>query len=124
MPLQPLIAALFAAALLAPAAARAEGDATKGRTVFNKCTACHTTTAGQHKVGPSLAGVVGRKAGSAEGFNAYSPALKDSGITWTVAELDAFLANPPGKVPGTKQPIRLPSEQERADVIAFLQGQQ
>lgn len=119
-----IFASMIGTGVLTAFPAFADGDAEKGRTVFNKCTACHSTVAGQNKLGPSLAGVVGRKAGSAAGFTAYSPALKDSGITWTPPELDAFLANPPAKVPGTKQPIRLPSEQERADVIAYLQTQQ
>ncbi len=53
-------------------------DAEAGKKVFNKCAACHSVEAGKNKVGPSLFGVVGRKAGSVEGYN-YSAAMKDSG---------------------------------------------
>ena len=67
---------------------------------FNQCAACHSTTPGKTIIGPSLAHVYGRKAGSLAGFQ-YSDAMKGSGLTWTSSNLDAFLTNPAGKVPGT-----------------------
>jgi len=67
---------------------------------FNQCTACHSTAPGKTIIGPSLAGVYGRKAGALAGFQ-YSDAMKNSGLAWNAGNLDSFLANPMGKVPGT-----------------------
>jgi cytochrome c len=74
--------------------AEAAGDATAGEHVFARCIVCHSAKAGENKIGPSLAGVFGRKSGSAPGYN-YSPALQSAGITWDEQELDKYLANPP-----------------------------
>ena len=102
--------------------AHADGDAAKGEKIFAKCKACHTVEAGKNKVGPSLAGVVGRKSGMAEGFN-YSDAMKNSGLTWDDATLDSYLAAPKKSVPGTKMAFPgLPNEQDRLDVIAYLKS--
>lgn len=96
------------------------GDASKGKRVFIKCMACHTVVEGQHKIGPSLYKIVGAEAGKAEGFN-YSPAMTASGVVWTEEALDAYLANPGEYVPGNKMIFPgLPSAQDRADVIAYL----
>jgi cytochrome c len=119
---KPIIsAAVFAAALVAAGAARADGDAEAGKNVFKKCHACHNVGEGaKNAVGPELNGVVGRKAGTAEGYN-YSEANKNSGITWDAATLDVYLKNPKEKVPGTKMAFPgLPSDKDRADVIAYL----
>jgi cytochrome c2 len=78
----------------------ATGAAAGPPQAFNQCTACHSTAPGKTIIGPSLAHVYGRKAGSLAGFQ-YSDAMKSSGLTWNAANLDAFLANPAGKVPGT-----------------------
>ena len=73
-----------------------------GEQAFLQCAACHGIAEQEgNKLGPNLAGVVGRKAGAVEGFQ-YSSALKDSGIVWTREDLDAFLTSPNAKVPGTK----------------------
>jgi cytochrome c len=124
MSLQTLFARAVLSAVLAGLTAPAladGGDAAKGKTVFGRCTACHTVTA-QNKVGPGLAGVVGRTAGTVEGFR-YSKALPASGIVWDEARLDAFLAAPAKTVPGTSMLVNLPGAQDRADVIAYLKGQ-
>lgn len=115
--------ALPAMALAQAAAAQATGDAAAGEKVFNQCKACHTVQAGQNRVGPSLHGVVGRKAGSVEGFT-YSPAMKNSGLTWTPEELDKYLADPKGTVPGNKMAFPgLKKPEDRANVIAYLAQQ-
>lgn len=72
-----------------------------GKAAFNTCIACHVVEKdGANRVGPNLYGIVGQAAASVEGFN-YSDALASSGITWTEEELDAYIANPAAKVPGT-----------------------
>ena len=118
-----LITALSAisALLLGSSAALAAGDPAAGQKVFaSRCIACHTTESGVNKIGPSLAGVFGRKSGSEAGFN-YSPALKAANITWDEKTLDQFLQNPAGDVHGTKMFVNLPSSEDRQNVIAYLQ---
>lgn len=98
------------------------GDATKGEAVFVTCKTCHAIEAGVNKIGPSLHGVVGRKAGSIAGF-AYSAANSGSGITWTPEKLFQYLEAPQRVVPGTKMSFAgLPDPQKRADVIAYLKA--
>lgn len=112
-----LALALFVAV---PTIASAQ-DAEEGKNVFKKCRACHTIgEKAVNRVGPELNGVVGRTAGSVEGFN-YSDAMKSSGIVWDEASLAEFLENPKGKVPGTKMVFAgLKKEDERANLIAYL----
>lgn len=115
------------AAAEAPAAdvdfASLTGDAAAGETVFALCMACHTRDEGVNKVGPSLHNIVGREAGSVEGFN-YSDANKNSGITWTEEELFVYLKDPQARIPGTKMVFPgLPDAQKRADLIAYLQSE-
>lgn len=99
------------------------GDAAAGEKIFRQCMACHSAEKGVNEVGPSLHGVVGRKAGSVPGF-AYSPANKKSGITWNEAELFVYLKAPRELVPGTYMTFAgLPKPQDRADVIAYLKTQ-
>ena len=106
----------------AAAASAAGGDAAAGRLVFRKCQACHSLEPGKTLLGPSLAGVVGRKAGADANYN-YSPAMKQANIVWDVKSLDAYLADPQKVVPGNKMPFPgLKTEQDRADVIAFFAG--
>ena len=104
------------------AASPAGGDAAAGRLVFRKCQACHSIEPGKALLGPSLAGIIGRKAGAEANYN-YSPAMKQANTVWDVKSLDAYLADPQGVVPGNKMPFPgLKTEQDRADVIAFLVG--
>jgi cytochrome c len=114
-------AALLAAAQLPVAdAARADGDATRGEKRFEDCAACHSTERGVNNVGPSLYGVFDRKAGELTDFR-YSPALKRSGITWTVQALDTFIADPQHAVPANRMPYAgMPDVADRADLIAYL----
>lgn len=106
--------------LLGSQAALAEGDAANGEKIFRKCHACHSIEAGKNKVGPSLHGVVGRTAGTEEGFR-YSDAMKNSGIVWDEQTLNTFLTKPKALVPGTRMSFPgLKDEQDRLDVIAYL----
>ncbi len=105
----------------AATAAHAAGDADKGKQVFRQCALCHTSEAGKNKIGPSLFGVVGRKAGSVPNFS-YSEAMKNSGKVWTPEELDTYLADPRKVVPGTKMIFPgLKNEADRQNVIAYLE---
>jgi cytochrome c len=113
-----MMLAAFAALGGQARAAAPAGDAVRGQTVYARCVSCHALTGAQF-AGPSLIGVVGRKAGQSPGA-LYSPALRASGLTWTPAKLDAFLAAPATLVPGTSMAIMVPVAQDRADVIAYL----
>ncbi len=108
----------WAAFVLPVSVACADADAAKGQKLFARCSACHTTT-DQNKVGPGLADVVGRAAGTVGGYS-YSPAMKSSGLTWDDATLDAFLKSPGTVVKGTRMSISIPKDEDRADVIAYL----
>ena len=87
---------------------------------WGKCAACHTNKPGINAVGPTLFGVVGRKAGSVPGY-AYSEANKASGLTWDEATLDEYLTAPMKKVPGTKMVFAgISDPAERKTVIDYL----
>ncbi len=111
---------LTLAALVAGMATSAAAAPPTGQQVFEqRCTVCHSLQPAPGKMGPPLAGVVGRKAASAPGF-AYSSALKASGITWTPDKLDAFIKAPGKTVPGTKMLLGAPDDAQRAAVIQYL----
>jgi cytochrome c len=99
----------------------ASADVSKGENSAKKCGACHTFGKGEpNRVGPNLYGVIGRERASHAGFN-YSAAMKGKPGKWTVEDLNAFLSNPRGFVPGTTMSfVGLPRGSERADVIAYL----
>jgi cytochrome c len=115
---------VFAAAILAPAicAAGSKPDAEHGKEAFNTmCGICHSVQeTGGPNSGPNLLGLVGRKAGSQPDFHGYSPALKDSGITWSKKTLDKFLLDPNAMVQGTVMPMLIADDKMRADVVAYL----
>lgn len=95
-----------------------------GKAAFVNCVACHNIVDGTPaKTGPNLYAVVGRNAGTEEGFS-YSSALRSSDITWTEAELDAFLTDPAARVSGTKMTVGLvPNSAKRRAIIAYLKDQ-
>ena len=99
----------------------ASADVKKGEDSAKKCAACHTFGKGEpNRVGPNLWGVVGRPKASEAGFN-YSAAMKAQKGNWTPEDLDVYLTNPRGMVPGTNMTFAgLPRGKERADVIAYL----
>ena len=119
------ILAAIATTLLAAAPAMAEGDAAKGEKVFNKCKACHDVEKGVNKVGPTLKGVVGRKAASVADYK-YSEAMiakGAEGVVWDEATLTAYLPDPKAFVPKTKMAFAgLKKPEEIADVIAYLKA--
>ena len=113
------------AACWAAEQAQGSADPRKGRAFFQQnCALCHATVLGAgHQAisgqGPSLVGVLGRRAASLDNFG-YSKALRQSGIKWDAAALDHFLQAPSLAVPGTLMPVPVPGESDRLDVIAFL----
>ncbi|MFC3529030.1 cytochrome c family protein [Paracoccus mangrovi] len=130
-----LIATLAAATFALPAMAQDAGDAAKGEKEFNKCKACHMVQAPDGtdivkggKTGPNLYGVVGRKAGTEEGFK-YSDALiklGEAGEVWTVADLEHYITDPNSYVEekvgdkSLKTKMTFKMKKNQADVIAFL----
>lgn len=97
-----LIGASFAFGLGLTTTGAMAADAAAGKDVFKECMACHTVEAGKNKVGPSLHGVVGRPAGSIDGFR-YSKPMQEkagAGFTWTPENLKAYLLAPKEVVPG------------------------
>jgi cytochrome c len=119
-PFTTVFLALPAIILTAMAAHAQDADAARGRTLFQRqCVACHQVAQPRNGVGPHLQGIADRAAGSIPGFN-FSPALKGAGVTWTAETLDRYLANPVGMVPGTRMVLRVPNEQDRKDIAAFL----
>ncbi len=111
------VAATPAAGAAAPTAG---GDPGAGRLVFRKCQACHSMEPGKNILGPSLAGIIGRKAGTEPSYN-YSPAMKQANVVWDAKTLDAYLSDPQRVVPGNKMPFPgLKTEHDRADVIAYF----
>src|SRR5215470_17565698 len=95
-------------------------DAGAGHEIYQtQCSPCHSNQPGVNGIGPSLAGVAGRKAGSLPGFH-YTPALQGSGLTWTAENFITFLADPSKLVPGTAMTVMVPDETGRANLFAYL----
>jgi cytochrome c len=120
MRIYPIAMIAAVAAMLATSAAAA-GNVSNGETVFGRCQVCHSNAkAAPNKMGPNLFGVVGRKAGTYPGF-AYSAAMKNSGIVWSNAKLDAYIASPSTVVPGNMMAFSgVSNAAQRADLIAYL----
>lgn len=105
-------------------AAFADGDADKGKKVFNKCKACHAVGEGaKNKVGPQLNGIIGRTAAQDEDFK-YSKAMiekGEEGLVWDDESLSAYLTKPKDFVPGTKMSFPgLKKEDEIENILAYL----
>jgi cytochrome c len=114
----------YALAALAVVAATAESraqDAAAGERVFAQCRACHQVgETAKNAVGPTLNGLFGRTAGTIEGYN-YSPANKNSGLTWDEATFRDYIKDPRAKIPGTKMVYAgLKDEKRIDDLIAYL----
>jgi len=108
------------AASLAASSAHAQ-DVGAGERVFTQCRACHQVgETAKNAVGPVLNGLFGRKAGSIEGY-AYSPANKNSGLTWDEPTFRDYIKDPRAKMPGTKMIYAgLKDEQRITDLVAYL----
>ncbi|SEL19300.1 cytochrome c [Roseovarius azorensis] len=120
IPISAVVISALSLSVVAPASA---GDAEAGEKVFNKCKACHQVGENaKNRAGPTLNGIIGRPAGTAEGF-AYSSPMTDSDLVWDETTLAAFLADPAGTLPGNKMKFPgLRKDEDIADVIAFLAG--
>jgi cytochrome c len=118
-----LLATTVTVLLISGAAAMAAGNPAEGEKVFKRsCGSCHVAAKdGPKRLGPTMFGVVGRKAGTVEGFR-YSEANKNSAVTWTPAVLEQYLTDPKKFMPGTNMAFAgLKKDQERADTIAYLE---
>ena len=103
--------------------ALATGDAAAAEKVFKKCKACHVVDAEKHKTGPHLVNIMGRAAGSADGYKKYSKAMKSSGIVWNEETLNGYLEKPKTYVKGTRMVFAgLRKEEDRGNVIAYLKS--
>ncbi|MDP3749561.1 MAG: c-type cytochrome [Phenylobacterium sp.] len=118
---RPIVAILFmTAAVSLPLAARAQArPGAEG--AFGRCAICHSTRAGAGpSIGPNLAGLLGRKVGSAPGFT-YSRAMAKADFVWDKARLDAFLRAPQTVVRGNRMAFGgISDAATRADLVAYL----
>jgi len=118
LPLRALLVTVAAVALYAAAGAALAADAARGAQVFRTCAACHSERA--DAIGPSLKGVVGRKAAALEGFR-YSGPMRRANLVWDEANLKLYIADPQARVPGNRMPFGgLHEAKDVDDVIAYL----
>ena len=106
--------------MFAATCAYADGDAARGKKLFEECAACHSLERGVHGVGPGLNGVFDRKAGDLADYR-YSPAMKKSGVTWSARTLDIFIADPQQEIKGNRMPYSgMADARDRGDLIEYL----
>ena len=95
-------------------------DVEKGKAVFEQCAACHSLDGTGDYDGPTLKGVIGRKAGSLEDYR-YSAAMKRSDVVWDAATVDKYVADPQAFIPGNRMAFAgISDKMQREDLIAFL----
>jgi cytochrome c len=119
------VSAVACAALLKLAGGVPAEVADGGHTTFNNhCRTCHSTKQGDNRLGPSLYGVFGAKAGSVAGYTNYSQSLLKSGITWNESTLDKYIENPEAVVPNNnmKPFAGIPDSAERQKIIEYLKS--
>lgn len=113
------ILSMMAVAVCFAGAAQAQ-NVQRGQKLYEECAACHSPKQGENGVGPALHGALGRKAGDNPEFR-YSPAMRRSGITWSAATLNDFVADPQKVVPDNRMPYAgMPDPKNRADLVAYL----
>jgi cytochrome c len=112
------VAGMLLAAVFAP---RVRGaDVEKGKAAFEQCAACHSLDGSGDYDGPSLKGVVGRKAGALEDYR-YSAAMRRSDVMWDAATLDKYITDPQAFIPGNRMAFAgIGDQAERDDLVAFL----
>lgn len=103
----------------------AESHIQNGAKIFKRCAACHFIEKDKNKIGPSLYGLVGRKAATIASYN-YSPAMKAAGaagLVWTEEKLRSYLHDPHNMVKGTKMAaVKINNPQDFADLLVYLQS--
>lgn len=110
--------AVAALALAAAPYAHAQGDPAAGKLLYaTRCATCHSLE--YNGAGPTHKGLVGRRAGTAQGYT-YSNALKNSSVVWEEATLSRWLTDPDKFIPGQKMFVSVPDAKERADIVAYL----
>ena len=120
MQISRLCLAASLAAITSFGPAFAAEDVGAGQEIYQaQCSACHSNQPGVNGIGPSLAGVAGRKSGSLQGFH-FTPALQGAGLTWDAKTFIQFLADPSKLVPGTAMTVMVPDETGRANLFAYL----
>ncbi|GAA3542577.1 c-type cytochrome [Zobellella aerophila] len=103
---------------LSPARAEPAGDPQRGEQIYSRCMGCHSLQV--NRTGPRHCGLIGRRAGTVPGFD-YSAAMRESGLVWDQDTLDAFLAAPMDRVPGTTMTYAgIADPQQRRELIAWL----
>lgn len=123
------IMAIAIAATIAATSGSAMAE-TKAPKAWKKCKACHSMEEGKHKIGPSLHGILGAKAGTAEGFTKYK-GMKGANFTWDEAKLDAWITDQKKFLkenkdivggPKTSMSAKIKKEKDRKAIIAYLKG--
>ena len=115
-----LTAFVSLAALMAVSGPALAGDAAVGADTYKrKCKACHSTEAGKHSGGPSLFGIMGRKAASTD-FKKYL-GLKEMDFVWDATNLDAFLTYPKKFVGSKSMAIKVKNPEDRANLMAYME---
>ena len=113
-------AALVAVALPVLALAQSQPDTDKGKAAFEQCAACHSLGEAGDYDGPTLKGIIGRKAGSLDDYR-YSAAMKRSDVTWDAATLDQYIADPQAFIPGNRMAFAgIGDKAQRDDLIGYL----
>ena len=115
-----LVVGGVAVLVVAAAPVARAADPEKGKAVFEQCAACHSLDGTGDYDGPSLKGIIGRKAGSLEDYR-YSAAMKRSDVTWDAATLDKYVADPQAFIPGNRMAFAgIGDKAQRDDLIAYL----
>ncbi len=130
-PIKAILSMMSLAVMLSSGPAWAAGDATKGMRIFKKCKTCHNTDKNKHKVGPTLVGLIGRKADTSKDAKGklfrYSKAMKAAGaggIVWNQENLAEYLTKPKIFIPKNRMPFPgLKKAADRANVIAYIESQ-